>query len=167
MDVVAVRKIKESALSDLVGSDGTISPLQALAISGAQSFDVESDAGPLAFSFDYDGILFKANLERLDDDWRLQVTGDCGPVPYSIESQDLRRALLAVVDQTDPLSGGVLTVQPDQRMRLHGEWTVTAPITPGSLLTGPIKLILSARSTLDRVAVLLAAYMAPPLKLAS
>ena len=136
MDVVAVNKIRQSALSEIVGSDGEISPLRALAVGGEQALEDDGPVGPLRSRFDYDGILFELTLEKSDGHWHLRLVGNCGPIPYSIESYELRRGLLAIVNDAEPVSGGALVLQRNQSLQLQGEWTIAPPISPGVLLTG-------------------------------
>lgn len=108
-----------------------------------------SASGEVRFRFCFHEVPFEARTIRRDGRPLLLLTGDLGPLPFTIESPARRRRLRKVMAAAQRGSGLVWDVTQEQRIRVTGETDLGASLTPTAMIAGAATLLLACRPYLD------------------
>jgi len=104
---------------------------------------------PFAFDFAYHGVAFAARMRLEDDRPFLQLRGECGPLPYSVESIALRRDAFAVLLATRSLPHGRLALCVDRRIHAVGDIPLRTPLTPTNVIAAAAQLLLEIKPYIE------------------
>ena len=104
---------------------------------------------PFAFDFAYQGVAFAARMRLEDDRPFLQLRGECGPLPYSVESIALRRDAFAVLLATRSLPHGRLALCVDRRIHAVGDIPLRTPLTPTNVIAAAAQLLLEIKPYIE------------------
>ncbi|MEX2009642.1 MAG: hypothetical protein WEC41_05560 [Dongiaceae bacterium] len=104
---------------------------------------------PFAFDFAYHGVAFAARMRLEDDRPFLQLRGECGPLPYSVESIALRRDAFAVLLASRSLPHGRLALCTDRRILAVGDIALGTPMTPTNVIAATAQLLLEIRPYIE------------------
>jgi len=97
---------------------------------------------PFGFRFECLGLRFAASTRARKGKLCLQLAATVGPVPYTAESQDRRRDALAIMRATLALPHGRLGLSRDRQIEVAGEFPLSEPLTPVSVVSAAAELVL-------------------------
>lgn len=100
---------------------------------------------PFGFRFEYLGLRFAASTRVRKGKLWLQLTAKVGPIPYTAESQDRRRDALAIMRASLALPHGRLGVSRDRQIEVAGEFPLSEPLTPVSVVSAAAELVLEIK----------------------
>lgn len=109
----------------------------------------------MEFSFAYIGLRFGANTRKIDSGTILQVAADIGPDPYSVEGADLRRAVHAIIEESQHLPYSRLVITKQKRIFCIGKASVNTPSAPVDLISAAVEIMLDIKPYLDMLAEIL------------
>lgn len=109
----------------------------------------------LAFCFDFLGVTFNADGQRIGDRLVMTLTANLGPLPFSAESAAARHAIQELVAASASAEGSVLSLADDQTIRLVYSFDLFQPVSPVLMLTIVIEFLIQLKPWLDRFAELL------------
>lgn len=117
-----------------------------------------SEGRPLAFSFNFRGVLFAGQAESTFEKSRLRIYADLGALPYTAESSVNRSNALAIVNSASRALGGRVRLSSQQHILLMEEKGFSSPLAPRDLVAHTVRLILEVKPYLD----LLSLVVEPP-----
>ena len=109
----------------------------------------------LRFSFDYQGITFNAEGSRDGDSFMLTIFANLGPLPFSAESAQARRAIQDLVLASGSIIGSHFSIGEDQTIRLDASLSLLKPVSPVTTLTLVTELLLILKPWLARLGTLI------------
>jgi hypothetical protein len=71
----------------------------------------------------------------------MRITGDAGPMPYSVESSAARYAIRAIVAEAALPDHAAISVSPRQRVQVHASMALGEPTNPERILATAITLL--------------------------
>ena len=91
--------LPDSALRALatIARTGRSPALNSLRVDPSGQLAVDAPAPPSTFTFQFDGVTFKAQLSGGDSGFRCKLAGMMGAIPYSAEDSNGRSALLSLI----------------------------------------------------------------------
>lgn len=104
--------------------------------------------GEARFTFTYHQIPFQGHCRNDAGGATLSLGGDLAYMPFTAEARDVRLALQRMV--RDPAHPGLRLAQ-HRLIRIEASGAVESPVTPMTLLTAVVALILGMRPTLIAV----------------
>ena len=107
-----------------------------------------ADGSPLAFGFSYRGADFIARIQSTPEP-RVSLTAELGKLPYSAGIGERRRLARRIVEATERLPHGRISLSDDQDMILTAEAPAAAPLTPADLMATLAALLLDFKPYLD------------------
>jgi hypothetical protein len=119
---------------------------------------VGQNGKPLEFSFGYLGLRFGANTRNIDTGTILQVAADIAPDPYSVEGADLRRAVHAIIEESQHLNYSRLVITKQKRIFCIGKASVNTPAAPVDLISAAVEIMLDVKPYLDMLAEILPSW---------
>ncbi|HXY99764.1 MAG TPA: hypothetical protein VEI03_07165 [Stellaceae bacterium] len=108
-------------------------------------------SGVLNFRFCFKEVPFTARTERRHGRPVLQLTGDLGLLPYSIENAARRRRLRKVLAAARHASGLRWELTAEHLIRASGEIDLGLPLTPTAVIAGTATLLLRSRPYLELI----------------
>lgn len=136
---------------ELLGQQRLPLPLNTYSVdSGGNILKTERDR--LSFSFAFLGTRFEAtaalgSAHKLN----LELAGDLGPLPFSVESRMARSAVLDMVAAGE-FGFGRFAIAKNQMIRVEGSVPIEQPLTPVGLLTALTAFLLDLKPHLDSFA---------------
>jgi len=103
----------------------------------------------VAFRFLFREVPFEARAERRDGRTAVNLKGDLGFLPFTIENARRRRRLRLVLAAANRASGLRWEITPRHDIRIAGEIDSNTPFTPTAIVAAAIALLLRARPYLD------------------
>jgi hypothetical protein len=114
--------------------------LDRLALRGTMG--LEPQPGDIAFRFAYLDVPFSGHVERRGDGAVLRLTGDLGPLPFTIEAAQRRRRALRTIAAAMRDTGLDWQVSEKQAIAVNGEVELARPLTPSAMIAGAVTLLL-------------------------
>jgi hypothetical protein len=108
-------------------------------------------SGVLSFRFCFQEVPFTATTERRGDRAVVQIAGDLGYLPYSIENPTRRRRLRKALAAVRHASGLRWEITPGNIIRASGEIDLGHPLTPTAVVAGATTLLLRSRPYLELI----------------
>jgi hypothetical protein len=108
-------------------------------------------SGVLHFAFCFMEVPFQVRTERRAGRPLLQITGDLGILPFTIENARRRRRLRTALAAARHSSGMLWEITQHQRIRVSGEVELDLPLTPTAVIAGATALLMASRSCLELV----------------
>jgi len=109
-------------------------------------------AEPLAFAFADRGRNFAALVFRADSEIRLHLCGEIAPLPYTIQSAEIRGRLLRIMRALTKLQFGRVKLDERQIVCIEADLSITGPVTPNRLIAAAALFVARTRAVVDRVA---------------
>jgi hypothetical protein len=122
---------------------------------------VSAAIGKLAeFSFVFRGIGFAVRCDEGDDETlAVRVAGDLGPLPYSLQSREARRAVLTIIASANETFGrAVFRIGEDNRLVVGGKVRLEPPVTPVRAVAAAASVVHDVLPYLECIAV----FLRPP-----
>ncbi len=107
---------------------------------------------PLAFAFADRGRSFAALAFRAGDETRLHLCGEIAPLPYTIQSAEIRARLLGVMRGLTRLPFGRVRLNERQIICVEADLAIAGPATPNRLIAAAALFVARTRPVVDRVA---------------
>ncbi len=144
--------ILDAPPQDVIASLGRLAPPLDLDRFGA-SFGLGPgrSAGPLNFRFCFKEVPFAVRIEQRQDQAALNLSGDLGILPFTIENARRRRRLRKVLGAARQASGLRWEITPEHHIGVAGETTLDLPLTPVSVVAGAAALLLRSRPYLELI----------------
>jgi hypothetical protein len=99
----------------------------------------------LAFSFDYTGAAFAAQVEPIEGGARLRLDAVLAAMPYTAEDRQRRRDVQLIMRASRAgLSHGRLVLDAQRRIHLVSELAIGSPVTPAALVATATRLLIAA-----------------------
>lgn len=98
-----------------------------------------------SFSFECLGLKFAASTRVRQGKLWLQLTAKAGPVPYTAESADRRRDVMAIMRASGTLPHGRVGISRDRQIEVAGELRLTEPLTPVHVVSAAAELVLEMK----------------------
>ena len=114
---------------------------------------------PINLTFLWHGMHFTVRVKRVDQYFRLRLTGDIAVLPYSAENTIARSNLLRLADSASDCDANRFFVSPRQRVTYHAETTLSEPLNRATVIGRTATMVLAAKPQLDSV---MAESAAPP-----
>lgn len=108
-------------------------------------------SGVLQFAFCYKEIPFQVRTERRNGRPVLQLTGDLGILPFTIENARRRRRLRIVLEAAKHSPGMHWEVTQHHRIRVSGEVILDLPLTPTAVIAGATVLLMAGQPYLELI----------------
>jgi hypothetical protein len=108
-------------------------------------------SGVMQFAFCYKEVPFQVRTERRAGRPLLQITGDLGILPFTIENARRRRRLRTALAAAKHSSGMRWEITQHQRMRVSGEVELDLPLTPTAVIAGATTLLMASRPYLELI----------------
>lgn len=136
---------------ELLGQQHLPLPLSTYSVDSAGKI-LKTERDRLSFSFAFSGTRFQATAELGGaNKLNLALTGDLGPLPYSVESRMARSAVLDMVAAGE-FGFGRFAIAKDQMIRVEGSVPIEQPLTPVALLTALTAFLVDLKPHLDSFA---------------
>jgi hypothetical protein len=116
---------------------------------------------PFGFTFECLGLKFAATTRVRQGKLWLQVTAKAGPVPYTAESVERRREVMAIVRAGGALRHGRAGVSRDRQIEIVGELQLTEPLTPVHVVSAAAELVLELKPYISVIADFVPAAIGP------
>lgn len=100
---------------------------------------------PFGFRFDILGLRFAAVTRARKGKLWLQLAAEVGPIPYTAESQDRRRDVLAIMRATLSLPHTKMGMSRDRHIEVVGELPLAEPLTPVNIVSAAAELVLEIK----------------------
>ena len=115
--------LPESALRALatIARTGQSPALNSVHVDASGQLAVEAPAPPCTFTFQFDGVAFKAHLTGDPGSFRCKLAGMVGSIPYSAEDVDGRGTLLGLIRHAATLSSPRIGIGTQQSLWLMDE----------------------------------------------
>lgn len=107
-----------------------------------------SDGKPIAFGFSYRGVDFIAEVHT-GGGARIRLSAELGKLPYRAEAGDRRDLTRRVVDATEGLPHGRISLSASQDVLLGAETPAPVPLTPASLMAAMTTVLLDFKPYID------------------
>lgn len=111
----------------------------------------------LVFTFDFQGATFTAQGRKSAERFQVAFDASLGPLPFTAESLERRRAIQGLVVAKANEPGPSITIDNAMDIRVAGQFDVQQPISPVAVLTGLTEILLELKPWLARLAELLGA----------
>ena len=132
----------------LVGRTGRPPQIGDFEIDGQGRLRARPDGTPLAFGFTYRGVDFIAEV-RSGEDARIRLRAELGKLPYRAEAGERRDLTRRIVQATEGLPHGRMSLSIAQDILLTAELPAPAPLTPASLMAALAAALLDFRPYID------------------
>jgi hypothetical protein len=115
---------------------------------GAKSSDHAKARQPVLLRFTYRDVPFVGRIERHGAAASLHLTGEVGPLPFSVQAAKRRRRALITLAAG---SGSALSwrVSAQQEITVTGSIVLAHPLTPAATVAGAIQLLLQGDGCLS------------------
>ena len=107
-----------------------------------------ADGSPIVFGFSYRGVDFIAEVAAGATP-KVCLSAELGKLPYRATPGGCRERTKRVAEATAALPRGRISISPDQDMPLTAETAPPAPLTPASLMSALVALLLDFRPYID------------------
>ena len=104
---------------------------------------------PVEFAFRCGGHAFSARAGRQQDAAWLEIEGEVGALPYSMQSREARSRAISVLIASKLTEHRYFGVSPDQRIKLRVELALEPPLTPAVILTGVVQFVVAVRPFIE------------------
>lgn len=104
---------------------------------------------PLSFRFRWEKVQFSGKLSKIDEQHRLLLLGDMGPLPFSAENPDFRERLIKLVSWK-PAERIKFVLEPEhQRIYMMIDDILNGEISGTGLLASAVKSLFHARPFIE------------------
>lgn len=100
---------------------------------------------PFGFTFECLGLSFTASTRVREGKLWLQLAAKVGPVPYTAESAERRRDVVAIIRSSSTLPHGRVGISRDRQIELSGELRLSEPLTPVHVVSAAAELVLEIK----------------------
>jgi hypothetical protein len=100
---------------------------------------------PLSFSFNCYGVAFSADGVEGDEGPSLQISGNLGPLPYSAESPENRKAIGKILSMAPEFLNLRLSLSTRKEVVIKGELPLGGSITPSRIVATASAFVASAK----------------------
>jgi hypothetical protein len=114
------------------------------------------DREKLSFCFDFLGVTFNADGQRMADSFVVTLTANLGPLPFSAESAAVRNEIRNLVAASALPEAPEFSIADDQTIRLVSSFELYQPVSPILILTVVTEYLIAVKPWLTRFAELLA-----------
>ena len=128
--------------ADLISRLGSTLPVELDRLALPGTMGIEAPSGQIVFRFVYLDVPFTGRVEGRGNGAVLRLTGDLGPLPFTVEAAQRRcRALrtLAAVTRDTKLDW---RLSDKQAIAVAGEIELPRPLTPSAMVAGVVGLLL-------------------------
>lgn len=107
-----------------------------------------ADGSPIVFGFSYRGVDFIAKVAAGAAP-KVYLSAELGKLPYRATPGVCRERTKRVAEATAALPRGRINISADQDMQLSAETAAPVPLTPGSLMSALVALLLDFKPYID------------------
>ncbi len=125
-------------VEDDVGVTVTPENVKALMVTHTPSF-------PLSFSFKCYGVDFSADGVESDEGPSLRISGNLGPLPYSAESPENRKAIGKILSMAPEFLNLRMSLSNTKEIVVKGELALGGSITPSRIVATASAFVASAK----------------------
>ena len=116
------------------------------------------DGTPISFGFSYRGVDFMAAVETGPAP-RVSLSAELGKLPFRAEVGERRQTARRIVDATQALPRGGISLSESHDMHLSAEMAAPTPLTPSAVMVALTAILLDFKPYLDLLHEVL---IAPP-----
>jgi hypothetical protein len=115
--------------------------------------DSQRPVFPLSFSFNCYGVDFSADGYEGDEGPILQVSGNLGPIPYSAESIENRKAIGDILSLSPEFLNLRMSLSEENDVVIEGELPLGGSITPSRIVATASAFVASAKPLIEVIRI--------------
>jgi hypothetical protein len=135
--------------AELISRLGSTLPIELDRLALPRTMGVAAPASGIVFRFAYLDVPFTGRVERRGDGAVLRLSGDLGPLPFTIEAAQCRRRALRTLAAATRNTALDWHVSEKQGITVRGEIDLPRPLTPAAMVGGAVGLLLRGGRYLD------------------